>query len=72
MPRYQTHKAQLFMECMKLILCAPHHPSSEIALALEARRGPNHILLNPVIGPEPVTGSTRMKGGSATKIMLVP
>ncbi|MBP7460195.1 MAG: hypothetical protein KBA26_02815, partial [Candidatus Delongbacteria bacterium] len=26
--------------------------------------------LNPVIGPEPVTGSTRMKGGSATKIIL--
>ncbi len=30
---------------------------------------PSMILLNPVIGPEPVTGSTRMKGGSATKII---
>jgi N-acetylmuramic acid 6-phosphate (MurNAc-6-P) etherase len=27
-------------------------------------------VLNPLVGPEPVTGSTRMKGGSATKIML--
>ncbi len=27
-------------------------------------------LLNPVVGPEAVTGSTRMKGGSATKIIL--
>lgn len=28
------------------------------------------IFLNPVVGPEAVTGSTRMKGGSATKIVL--
>ena len=28
-----------------------------------------HILV-PVVGPEPITGSTRMKGGSATKILL--
>jgi len=28
------------------------------------------FLLNPVIGPEPVTGSSRMKGGSATVILL--
>jgi N-acetylmuramic acid 6-phosphate (MurNAc-6-P) etherase len=27
-------------------------------------------LLNPIVGPEPITGSTRMKGGSATKILL--
>ncbi len=27
-------------------------------------------VLNPVYGPEPVLGSTRMKGGSATKIIL--
>ena len=30
----------------------------------------NGTLLNPVVGPEPVTGSTRMKSGSATKILL--
>jgi len=27
-------------------------------------------ILNPVVGPEPITGSTRMKSGSATKILL--
>lgn len=32
-------------------------------------RGRCHIL-NPIVGPEALTGSTRMKGGSATKIML--
>ena len=30
----------------------------------------NCLILNPVVGPEPVTGSTRMKGGSATKLLL--
>lgn len=30
----------------------------------------NFILLNPVYGPESVMGSTRLKGGSATKILL--
>eukprot|EP01029_Cantina_marsupialis_P015366 TRINITY_DN337212_c0_g1_i1.p1 TRINITY_DN337212_c0_g1~~TRINITY_DN337212_c0_g1_i1.p1 ORF type:complete len:362 (+),score=107.06 TRINITY_DN337212_c0_g1_i1:134-1219(+) len=29
-----------------------------------------HYLINPVVGPEPITGSTRMKSGSATKIIL--
>lgn len=28
------------------------------------------ILMNPVCGPEPITGSTRMKGGSMTKIVI--
>lgn len=31
---------------------------------------PRCVLLNPVVGPEPITGSTRMKGGSATKLLL--
>jgi len=32
---------------------------------------PDHMmLLNPIVGPEPITGSTRMKGGSMTKILL--
>ncbi len=31
---------------------------------------PRALLLNPVVGPEPITGSTRMKGGSATKLLL--
>ena len=29
-----------------------------------------HVLLNPVVGPEPLTASSRMKGGSATKVIL--
>uniref|UniRef100_A0A3Q3AMM0 Glucokinase regulator n=1 Tax=Kryptolebias marmoratus TaxID=37003 RepID=A0A3Q3AMM0_KRYMA len=36
--------------------------------ALAKRRGA--FLLNPVVGPEAVSGSSRMKGGSATKILL--
>lgn len=31
---------------------------------------PRCVLINPIVGPEPVTGSTRMKGGSATKLLL--
>ena len=31
---------------------------------------PLHALINPVIGPEAVTGSSRMKGGSATMVIL--
>lgn len=40
----------------------------EIAQAMQAHG--NADILNPVLGPEPVTGSTRMKSGSATKILL--
>ena len=29
-----------------------------------------HFIINPIVGPEPVAGSSRMKGGSATKLML--
>ncbi|MCX7765145.1 MAG: hypothetical protein N2246_00340, partial [Candidatus Sumerlaeia bacterium] len=36
----------------------------------EIKDKPNCLILNPVLGPEPITGSTRMKGGSATKLML--
>lgn len=32
--------------------------------------GLDQIILNPVVGPEAITGSSRMKGGSATKILL--
>ena len=28
------------------------------------------LIINPVIGPEPISGSSRMKGGSATKVIL--
>nr|XP_022317514.1 glucokinase regulatory protein-like [Crassostrea virginica] len=30
----------------------------------------NVFILNPVVGPEPITGSSRMKSGSATKLLL--
>ena len=30
----------------------------------------NFSVLNPIIGPEPVSGSSRMKGGSATAVLL--
>ena len=29
-----------------------------------------HAIVNPVVGPEPLCASSRMKGGSATKIIL--
>lgn len=38
--------------------------------AIRTADAPNAAVLNPVLGPEPVTGSTRMKSGSATKILL--
>jgi len=30
----------------------------------------HHFIINPIVGPEPVTGSSRMKGGTVTKILL--
>ncbi|MHC4372435.1 MAG: N-acetylmuramic acid 6-phosphate etherase, partial [Planctomycetota bacterium] len=34
------------------------------------RQIPAEIIINPVVGPEVVTGSTRMKAGTATKLVL--
>lgn len=34
------------------------------------RSAGRHLLVNPVVGPEPVAGSSRMKGGTATLILL--
>jgi len=42
------------------VTCAP-----EVAREIEA-----DIVINPVVGPEVVTGSTRMKAGTATKLVL--
>ncbi|KAL3869711.1 hypothetical protein ACJMK2_042362 [Sinanodonta woodiana] len=39
----------------------------ELEAAEHAGKG---FILNPVVGPEPITGSSRMKSGSATKIIL--
>jgi len=42
-----------------------------ITCAPEAvKRIPAEIIINPVVGPEVVTGSTRMKAGTATKLVL--
>jgi N-acetylmuramic acid 6-phosphate etherase len=35
-----------------------------------AKHVPSEIIINPVVGPEVVTGSTRMKAGTATKLVL--
>jgi len=35
-----------------------------------AKRLPAEIVINPVVGPEVITGSTRMKAGTATKLVL--
>ncbi|KAJ4455898.1 putative glucokinase regulatory protein [Paratrimastix pyriformis] len=46
---------------------------SDVALRLEQQQTAHpdrFIILNPVVGPEPVTGSTRMKSGTTTKILL--
>jgi N-acetylmuramic acid 6-phosphate (MurNAc-6-P) etherase len=40
----------------------------DVARRVEA--DPRSVVLNPIVGPEPITGSTRMKGGSATKLLL--
>ncbi len=31
---------------------------------------PEALVLNPIVGPEPISGSSRMKGGTATKVIL--
>jgi N-acetylmuramic acid 6-phosphate etherase len=42
-----------------------------ITCAPEAVKGiPARIIINPVVGPEVITGSTRMKAGTATKLVL--
>jgi N-acetylmuramic acid 6-phosphate (MurNAc-6-P) etherase len=45
-------------------------PRTFLDTARRVAAASNAALLNPVIGPEPVTGSTRMKSGTATKILL--
>jgi len=40
----------------------------DVVKSIEKKK--NFLILNPILGPEPITGSTRMKGGSATKIVL--
>lgn len=43
----------------------------DVALALQQRCADGrHFVINPIVGPEAIAGSTRMKGGSATKVLL--
>ncbi|CAM2070651.1 SIS domain-containing protein [Sulfidibacter corallicola] len=46
------------------------HGDSFRALLATMQEMPDAFVLTPAIGPEPLTGSTRMKGGTATKITL--
>lgn len=41
-----------------------------VATQLVAQHGDRVHVITPVVGPEAVTGSTRLKGGSATKLLL--
>jgi N-acetylmuramic acid 6-phosphate (MurNAc-6-P) etherase len=45
-------------------------PGEQSFLSVARRVLAEGVVLNPLVGPEPVTGSTRMKGGSATKIVI--
>ncbi|XP_071222841.1 glucokinase regulatory protein isoform X2 [Salvelinus alpinus] len=42
----------------------------EVVQRMEERRGQRASIINPAVGPEAISGSSRMKGGSATKILL--
>ena len=51
--------------------CLPNGSSFTFRKVIEAALNSQKFsLLNPIIGPEPVAGSSRMKGGSATLILL--
>ena len=39
-------------------------------LNVKCEKSDKCLIINPVVGPESISGSTRMKGGSATKIIL--
>ena len=47
-----------------------NHVSTFHQLIIDAKQHSNFYLLNPIVGPEPITGSSRMKSGSATKVIL--
>lgn len=53
-------KAQHIGAATIFITCAPE----------AVKHIPAEIIINPVVGPEVVTGSTRMKAGTATKLVL--
>ena len=44
------------------------NPADQATVAISENK--NLILINPILGPEPIVGSVRMKGGTATMILL--
>jgi N-acetylmuramic acid 6-phosphate etherase len=50
-------------QCGAATLCVTCAPEAVKSLAAD-------IIINPVVGPEVITGSTRMKAGTATKLVL--
>ncbi|XP_065110938.1 glucokinase regulatory protein isoform X1 [Paramisgurnus dabryanus] len=49
--------------------CSFHFKEVAERMATEQKRG-KAFILNPIVGPEAISGSSRMKGGSTTKILL--
>jgi len=58
--RGALHRAREIGAATVFVTCAPEAVSP----------APAEIVINPVVGPEVVTGSTRMKAGTATKLVL--
>ncbi|ETO02352.1 hypothetical protein RFI_35085 [Reticulomyxa filosa] len=61
--KWQGKTFKQLCETLAAISPTPGHCQSQ-------PKNAKHILLNPVIGPETITGSTRMKSGTATIILL--
>lgn len=57
-------------ECARDVAVEGWNHTFKSALEAVEKSASNFILLNPVYGPESIHGSTRMKGGTATKILL--
>ncbi|XP_076156274.1 glucokinase regulatory protein [Alosa pseudoharengus] len=48
----------------------PHTFRQVMERMLDLQRAQRAFVLNPVVGPEAISGSSRMKGGTATKVLL--
>ncbi len=70
-----THATSVLMgfnprECARNVTVEGWDQTFLSALEAAEKSADRFILLNPVYGPESIHGSTRMKGGTATKILL--
>jgi hypothetical protein len=65
----------------KNIIVLPHKPSlltvprnvyilNCLSFEQQKHKLGRHFILDPVVGPEPLTGSSRMKGGTTTKLLI--